>query len=67
MCLISVRLVLARVPAYWLGIAFATLLVLAAMTIIGRYTLRIRSSPLDIELTPGPMSPMEPVSVDRSR
>ena len=46
-------------------LVLVTLLVLAAMTIFGGYTRRVRSLPMDIELTPrsnaaGPGIPQRP-------
>ncbi len=52
MWLTAVRLVLARMRAQWFGLVLlGTLVVLAAITILGGYNLRIRSYPVDIELS----------------
>ena len=55
------RLVLARMQAQWLLVLLGTLVLLVAMTILGGYDLRIRSYPVDIELSssvrPGGIEP----------
>ena len=57
MGLASVRRVSARVQARWLAVVLLLALVsLAAMTILGGYNLRIRSFPVDIDLSSRPFS-----------
>jgi hypothetical protein len=49
--------------AYWLGVSLSVLvalLALAAMTIRSGYRLRIRSSRVEIELTPASKDPVRP-------